>query len=135
MGSRDVWAFDVDGCLVDLLGGTSLRPHAQTMLEELRRRGHLVVLWSAGGADHARRRAAATGIADLVDGYYDKQARDAVGRWTLEHLAPDHRPTVCVDDCPEEVPANVRIVGVRPYLAPSQHDDTFAELLDGLAAG
>ena len=44
-----VWVFDVDGCLVDSLTGTSLRPGAATLLAGLRARGRTVIVWSAGG--------------------------------------------------------------------------------------
>ena len=47
-----VWAFDVDGCLVDSITGTSLRPLARPVLEQLRAQGSTVVLWSAGGGEY-----------------------------------------------------------------------------------
>jgi hypothetical protein len=128
----DVWAFDVDGCVVDLLGGQALRPHAHALLSELRQRGHIIVLWSSGGADYARRRAEATGISHLVDACYDKDGRDGDGRWTVDHLPSGHRPTVFVDDCPDGIPLGMTVRGVRPFLAPTQYDNAFAELLDGL---
>ncbi|HEY1704271.1 MAG TPA: haloacid dehalogenase-like hydrolase [Trebonia sp.] len=132
MAEHDVWAFDVDGALVDLLGGQTLRPHAHALLSELRRRGHVIVVWSAGGADYARRKAAATGIDALVDAYYDKAGRDDDGRRTAGHFAAGHRPTVFVDDAPEEVPARGTALGVRPFLAPGQHDTVFADLIEDL---
>ena len=132
--AAEVWAFDVDGCLIDLLGGASLRPHARELLEALRAVGARVVLWSGGGAAWAQTKAEAFGIADLLDGYYGKPDRGPDGRWLLDHLPEHHRPTVCVDDAPAEVPLGVRTIGVRPYLSPNTHDRAFATLADELAA-
>lgn len=126
---RKAWAFDVDGCLIDLLGGTSLRPHARELLSALRAGGsRCVVLWSGGGATWAQDKATQLGISDLVDGYYGKPSRGADGRWLLDHIPDHHRPAVCVDDSPTEVPLGVRVVGVRPYLAPNPYDRAFALL-------
>jgi hypothetical protein len=46
--------FDVEGCLVDSLTGSSLRPGARQLLEHLAERGSVVVLWRAGGDTYAR---------------------------------------------------------------------------------
>ena len=45
----EIWAFDVDGCLVDLLGGASLRPFARELLGALRARGTVAELSRAAG--------------------------------------------------------------------------------------
>jgi hypothetical protein len=126
----DVWAFDVDGCLVDALTGTSLRPFARPVLEHLRADGVTVVLWSAGGGDYARRRAEAHGIDHLVHAYYDKDERDPDGRYVITHLAAEHRPGVCVDDQPHELPLHVDTLAVAPYLAHDPHDRGLASVLD-----
>lgn len=126
----EVWAFDVDGCLVDSITGTSLRPLARPVLEHLRARGSTVVLWSAGGGDYARRKAEAVGIEDLVHAFYDKDERGDDGRYLVAHLAEEHRPDVCVDDRPEDLPTHVDPVGVSPYLAPNPHDLGLADLLE-----
>ena len=125
----EVWAFDVDACLVDSITGTSLRPLARPVLESLRAQGATVVLWSAGGGDYAQRRAVAVGIDDLVHACYDKDGRGADGRFTVTHLPAEHQPSVCVDDRPEEMPADIDTVGVSPYLAPNPHDVGLAALL------
>ncbi len=52
------WVFDVDGCLVDSLTGTSLRPGAQDIVMRLAAQGR-VLLWSAGGEGYARARCGA----------------------------------------------------------------------------
>lgn len=132
-GMTEVWAFDVDACLVDSITGTSLRPLARPVLESLRAQGSIVVLWSAGGGEYAQRRAVAVGIDDLIHACYDKDGRGADGRWTTAHLPEEHRPDVCVDDRPEEIPADVDPVGVSPYLAPNPHDVGLAALLERLA--
>jgi len=122
MTTNDVWAFDVDGCLVDSISGTSLRPLARPILEQLRAQGSVVVLWSAGGGDYARRRAVDHGIDGLIHAFYGKDERGGDGRYLVDHLAVEHRPAVCVDDQPEDLPADVDAVGVSPYLAPNPHD-------------
>lgn len=127
-GEPEVWAFDVDGCLIDLLGGASLRPHARELLADLRASGSRCLLWSGGGAKWAQDKAAQFGLGDLIDGYYGKPSRGADGRWNLDHIPDYDRPAVCVDDSPAEAPLGVRVVGVRPYLAPNPHDRAFAAL-------
>jgi long-chain acyl-CoA synthetase len=133
VNTTTVWAFDVDGCLVDSVTGTSLRPLARSVLEHLRAQGSTVVLWSAGGGEYARRRAESLGIEDLVHAYYDKDERLADGRWSTAHLAVEHRPHVCVDDRPEELPTDVDRVAVVEYLAPNPHDLGLAALLERVA--
>ena len=132
--THEVWAFDVDACLVDSITGTSLRPLARSVLESLRAQGSIVVLWSAGGGEYAQRRAIAVGIDDLIDACYDKDGRGDDGRFTTTHLPPEHQPAVCVDDRPEEMPTDVDIVGVSPYLAPNPHDVGLAFLLERVNA-
>src|ERR1700677_2519044 len=85
---RLVWAFDVDGCLVDSLTGTSLRPGALEVLSLLREAGATVLLWSAGGRDHAISRAAELGFAHLIDAVYAKKRRGADVRWCTVNLPP-----------------------------------------------
>ena len=128
-----VWAFDVDGTLIDSITGSSLRPMARSVLEVLHARGATVVLWSAGGGDYARRRAEAHGIDDLVHACYDKGVRDGEGRYLTSHLAGEHRPHVCVDDQPDELPAGVESIGVSAYLAPDPHDRGLVALLERIA--
>ena len=62
----EVWAFDVDGCLVDSLSGSSLRPLADDVLTALHAAGATLVLWSAGGQAHARAMATRHGFAHLL---------------------------------------------------------------------
>ena len=130
MTRTDVWAFDVDGCLIDALTGGSLRPLARSVLEQLRAGDVTVVLWSAGGGDYARRRAEAHGIDHLVHAFYDKDERDSDGRYVVTHLAAAHRPHVCVDDQPDELPPSVERVAVTSYLAHDPHDRGLAPLLE-----
>ena len=125
-----MWAFDVDGCLIDLLGGTTLRPLALEVLAAVAAQGDVSVLWSAGGARHAELKAVALGLTGYVSGYYDKGALDDGGRWSTTHLPAEHAPHVCVDDAPEHVPAHVRVIPVRPYTAPAPHDRGPSALLD-----
>jgi long-chain acyl-CoA synthetase len=128
-----VWAFDVDGCLVDSLTGSSLRPGALEVLSLLRQDGATVLLWSAGGREHAISRASELGFADLIDSVYAKEVRGADGRWTTANLPPEHQPDVFVDDWPDEAPAASRLVGVSPYIAPNPHDRGLVSLLAELS--
>jgi long-chain acyl-CoA synthetase len=119
---RDVWVFDVDGCLIDALSGRSLRPLARELFELLQRRGVRIVLWSAGGADYAERKAAAVGIAAHVEAFYAKTARETDGRWSTAHFAESHRVATFVDDLPAEAPREPRLIGVSPYIGENAHD-------------
>ena len=71
LAAVDCWVFDVDGCLVDSLTGTSLRPGARELLAHLGR-DRLVILWSAGGDGYARSRAEQFCLGGHVSGYFPK---------------------------------------------------------------
>src|SRR5258708_23963657 len=100
------WVFDIDGCLVDSLSGTSLRPAAREILEHLAGRTR-VYLWSAGGDDYARDRAGQFGVDHLVSGYFSKEARDADGSYLTTHLPVCRGATVFVDDRPDDLSAQL----------------------------
>jgi long-chain acyl-CoA synthetase len=117
-----VWAFDVDGCLVDSLTSTSVRPGALELLAHLRDSSCTTVLWSAGGADYAEGLALRLGFRSLVDAVHGKDERDASGRYVVEHLAPVDAVLVLVDDRPEDLPHGADVVSVSPYLSPNPHD-------------
>lgn len=119
---RATWVFDVDGCLVDSLTGTSLRPGAAELLAHLRGLGCTVLLWSAGGADYARQRAVEQRVAGLFDGFHDKEGRDAAGRFVTHGLGADLDSVVFVDDRPEDMPVGAEVVAVAPYLVDNPHD-------------
>ncbi len=131
----DVWVFDVDGCLVDSISGTSLRPLADSLIGDLRARDVTVVLWSAGGAEYARRKARHVGIEGHVSAFYDKATRDGEGRWSIDHFRPEHRRAVFVDDQPDEVPSAATVIGVSPYIGDNPHDRGLAAALDVARAG
>jgi long-chain acyl-CoA synthetase len=133
IGGAAIWAFDVDGCLVDSMTGTSLRPGALEALSLLRADGATVLLWSAGGRKHAMSRASELGFAHLIDSVYAKEVRGADGRWSTANLPPEHQPDVFVDDWPDEAPATARLVAVPPYIAPNPHDRGLAPLLAELS--
>jgi phosphoserine phosphatase len=124
--------FDVDGCLVDSLSGRALRPGAAELLAELRARGCEVHLWSAGGAEHARDRAAALGVAHLVDRFHDKAERDAAGRYLAQAIVTDLADAVFVDDRPEDMPVGAHVIAVFPYLAANPHDRALRQILADL---
>ena len=125
--ARETWVFDVDGCVVDSLTGTSLRPGARELLETLRARDVAVVWWSGGGAEHARRRAEHVRVVELVDGYVAKLGRDADGAYVLDHVVDDPRFAVFVDDHPEDLPAWIDVIAVSTYLSDNPHDRGLAE--------
>jgi long-chain acyl-CoA synthetase len=116
------WVFDVDGCLVDSLTGTSLRPGARDLLAALVARRVRVLLWSAGGVDYAAQRAAQFGVESLVNGFYAKDGRDASGFYLTSHLALGPGPVVFVDDHPEDLCPDLTVVAVPPYLVGDPHD-------------
>jgi long-chain acyl-CoA synthetase len=122
------WVFDLDGTLVDSHTGTSLRPGAIELLDRLRTDGCRVLLWSAGGAEYARRRAVQHDIVTRFDGFFDKLERDAEGRYIPTFLADPARATF-VDDRPDDMPSVATVVAVSPYLAPDPHDAGLARAL------
>jgi hypothetical protein len=125
---RSAWAFDIDGCLFDSMSATSVRPLALDVLSHLQTLGVPVVVWSAGGADYARRVITRARLDHFVDGFYEK-VRGPDGRWQLEEFADQHRPSTCVDDDPEGVPSEIRVLAVPPYIAHNPHNRGFAEVL------
>jgi long-chain acyl-CoA synthetase len=131
--SATVWLFDLDGCLVDSLTASHVRPHAKRLLDALIADGVEVRIWSAGGADYAREVASRVGLADRVTSFHDK-VRLPTGHWQLPDLAQPVR-LVCVDDQPEGVPPEVHTIAVHPYIGEHRHDRTFARLLDRLPHG
>jgi hypothetical protein len=116
------WLFDLDGTLLDSVTGTCLRPLAHDLLMALQKADVPVLLWSAGGAEYARRRARGANIDGLITAVHAKDARDANGRWLLPELAPEHAPAVLVDDRPEELPAVGEVVGVPTFVGPNSRD-------------
>lgn len=124
------WVFDVDGTLIDSLIGNSLRPGACELLKHLQTEGHLVILWSAGGAEYAEERALSQGIADLVDLFADKDGRDADKRYRTEGILDTLDDVVFVDDRPEDMPVGADVIAVSPYLADDKHDRGLRVALD-----
>jgi long-chain acyl-CoA synthetase len=117
----DCWVFDVDGCLVDSLTGTSLRPGARELLDSLAGRAR-VLLWSAGGDTYARARAEQFQVDHLVNGYFSKEGRDAGGRYLTTHLPLGRGTVVFVDDRPEDLADELDVLAVSPYLSDDPHD-------------
>jgi len=115
------WVFDVDGCLIDSLTGSSLRPGARELVEALGSTSQ-VLLWSAGGEDYARARSEQGGLDAHVGGYFAKAGRDDDGCYQVAHLPVDPARTVFVDDRPEDLAANLEVQPVSPYLSQDPHD-------------
>jgi long-chain acyl-CoA synthetase len=120
--AADCWVFDVDGCLVDSLTGSSLRPGALELLEFLARQGWRVVLWSAGGDTYARARAEKFGLSHLVDSYCSKEGRDPEGCYLTAHLPLHGYHAAFVDDRPEDLARDLDVVPVSPYLSADPFD-------------
>ena len=120
-GGADCWVFDIDGCLVDSLTGTSLRPGARELLDCLAGRAR-VLLWSAGGDSYARARAEQFQVAHLVSGFFSKEGRDATGCYLTAHLPLGQGTVVFVDDRPEDLAGNLDVLAVSPYLSDDVHD-------------
>jgi long-chain acyl-CoA synthetase len=118
----DCWVFDVDGCLIDSLTGTSLRPGARDLLEHLAQNGRRIILWSGGGDAYARARAEEFGVDHLVSGYFAKDGRDAGGRYLTAPLPLRDRQAVFVDDRPEDLAHDLDVLAVSPYLSDDPHD-------------
>jgi long-chain acyl-CoA synthetase len=125
----DCWIFDVDGCLIDSLTGTSLRPGARAILEHLAAEGLRVILWSAGGDDYAQARAEELGVDELVDGFFAKDGRDADGCYRTGHLPAGDHHAVFVDDRPKDLSHSLDVIAVSPYLS----DDPFDRGLEEVA--
>ena len=118
----DSWVFDVDGCLIDSLTGTSLRPGARDVLEHLARHGRHIILWSAGGEAYARARAVEFGLDHLVSGCFAKDGRDGDCCYLTAHLPLHAGRTVFVDDRPEDLARHLEVLAVSPYLSDDPHD-------------
>jgi hypothetical protein len=86
-------------------------------------------LWSAGGADYARQRSVTSGIGHLIDGYHDKDGRDADRRYSTAHVLARIDGVVFVDDRPDDLPVGADVIAVAPYLAPNPHDRGLADAL------
>ena len=122
------WVFDIDGCLVDSLTGTSLRPGAVELLTQLRSLGDVVVAWSAGGEDYARSRLEQRSIAHLVDAFHAKVTRDVNGSYLADHVGGGI--LVFVDDRPEDLTSHDVVVHVSPYLGHNPHDRGLRRVAD-----
>jgi long-chain acyl-CoA synthetase len=120
--AADCWVFDVDGCLIDSLTGSSMRPGARHLLQHLDRHGRRILLWSAGGGAYARARAEEFGIDHLVSGYFAKDGRDVDGCHRTAHLPIQDRQAVFVDDRPEDLAPDLDVLAVPPYLSDDPHD-------------
>lgn len=124
--SDPVWVFDVDGTIADSLTGTSLRPGTGELLGALVDAGCSILLWSAGGADYARRKAELLGIDGYVAGYHAKGVRRG-GRYEPAFLV-DWAEATFVDDHPEDLAPGLLVLPVRPYLSHNPHDSALCRI-------
>jgi long-chain acyl-CoA synthetase len=120
--AAECWIFDVDGCLVDSLTGSSLRPRARRLLEHLAVHRCTVLLWSAGGAAYARGVAEVFDLTGLVTSFHGKERRDVGGSYETGHLPFGGGRAVFVDDHPEDLSRQLDVMGVSPYLSHDPHD-------------
>ncbi|MDO8390380.1 MAG: HAD family hydrolase [Actinomycetota bacterium] len=132
-GAADaVWAFDVDGTLIGSIRSDVLRPGACELLATLVRSGASCVLWSAGGADYARRMAARHGIEHHFVAFYEKDRRDADGKYRVDHFAAHHQPHVFVDDSPIDLRDDVHTIAVPQFIGGNLADAGLSSLLRSL---
>ncbi|CAA9389114.1 MAG: hypothetical protein AVDCRST_MAG03-467 [uncultured Rubrobacteraceae bacterium] len=68
--------FDVQGTLLTM--EEVPRPHAREAFLMLKEAGHDLYLWSSGGAGYAATAADLLGVANLVEGYFDKRREPGV---------------------------------------------------------
>jgi phosphoglycolate phosphatase-like HAD superfamily hydrolase len=126
----EVWVFDVDGTLVGSIRSDRLRPGAEELLETLHARGATMVVWSAGGAEYARRMLAQFDLVHYFSAFYAKDERGANGRYVVDHMSPDHQPGTLVDDYPHEVAEGGRVIGVRQFLGGNPSDAGLREAIE-----
>lgn len=129
MMDSGLWVFDVDGCLIDALTGTSLRPGAAGLLRRLRDADGRLLLWSAGGSIYAHRRAVQHSLESLFEGFYSKDLRDADGYYRTDHLPLSETSATFVDDQPGDLRPDHRIIPVSPYLIADCHDTGLSTLM------
>jgi hypothetical protein len=127
-----VWAFDVDGTLIGSIRSDVLRPGANELLEALGWLGVSCILWSAGGKDYAQRMAERHGIAEAFVAFYAKDVRDVHSRYTVVHVASEHRPHVFVDDVPTDLPSDVPVLSVPQFMGGNPADTAFSSVLEQL---
>lgn len=127
-----VWAFDVDGTLIGSIRSDVLRPGAVDLLTALGRAGARCVLWSAGGADYARRMAARHGIEDHFVAFYEKDVRDADGKYVVDHFELEHLPQVLVDDSTIDLREDICAIAVPQFIGGNPADTGLIDVLRSL---
>lgn len=127
-----VWAFDVDGTLIGSIRSDVLRPGAVELLRELAARGATTVIWSAGGAEYARRMAGRHGLDGHAAAFYGKERRGADGTFLIDHFEPEHRPTTFVDDQEADPPTAVEVLAVPQFFGGNAADRALLDLIDTL---
>ena len=127
-----LWAFDVDGTIIGSIRNDRLRSGTSELLSALAERRVKAVLWSAGGADYAALMADRHGIAHLFDAFYDKKSRGADGHYLTDHFQPEHRPTLFVDDSPDEMPSGSVVIGVAQFFGSTTADRALWNLVERL---
>lgn len=127
-----LWAFDVDGTIIGSIRNDRLRSGTAELLSALAERRVKVVLWSAGGAEYAALMADRHGIAHFFDAFYDKKDRGADGRYLTDHFHPEHRPTLFVDDSPDEMPSDSTVIGVAQFFGGNSADRALWSLFEKL---
>ena len=124
-----VWVFDLDGTLIGSIRSDRLRPGAAALLSTLRARGATCVLWSAGGVEYATRQAGAHAIDHHFAAVYAKLDRGLDGRYRVDHFEPAHRPTVFVDDVPDDLPIDAEVAVVGQFFGGNAGDRQLDRLL------
>jgi hypothetical protein len=126
---RLVCAIDVDGTLIGSIRSDVTRPGAVELLRALAVRGWVTVLWSAGGAEYATRKAREHGLLPYVDACYAKADRGVDRRYRTDHFGAGHAPVVFVDDVPADLPLGARVVPVSQFLGANSADSALYRVI------
>ena len=124
------WVFDVDATIIDGMSGKVLRPLVRETFSSLADRGRVVVLWSAGGAEYAHRKAVDHGLTSDVAACFGKDRRSADGAFDATAITDRYAVECFVDDLGADPPTSQLSMRVRPYLGGSMHDDGLRPVLD-----
>lgn len=123
----------MDGTIIDAMSGSVLRPLVRETFTAVHKLGEAVVLWSAGGAEYARRKANERGVDQLVTDYFSKTTRTDDGRFDASAITAVYDVVCFVDDLPTDAPSSHELIRVNPYLGSSPHDSGLAVVLRRVA--
>ena len=126
MNRPSVIFIDVDDTLVRSVGSTRIpMPEVIRQVRSLHENGHMLYLWSSGGADYARRSAEELGISECFQAFLPKPNAyiddQAVHEWRFcTHVPPinkraNRRIAAIVAFCPMELKCHCYASWYVPY--------------------